>query len=253
MTSSDIALRNLSPGDQQLVEIGRALLVDPRIIIFDEPTRPSPVARDSGSLSHRSPQAARGDDHLHHALWTRYSTSARATILRNGETVGAGLIVATRRAKTSCADDRRGQADTYYAHEAAQIGEVALKVSGLGRRGVIQDVSFDCVLAKWLAYGAAWSVGLSWRVPSSARSYHTESRSAPQSRMPERVKPGQVKQYRHDHRNRREEGLLLPLSVKQNMSLNLKALTSIGPFVDSKKRRNGLGVCRAARYHAQQP
>jgi ABC-type sugar transport system ATPase subunit len=39
LTGMDAEIRTLSGGNQQKVLIGRALAVDPRILIFDEPTR----------------------------------------------------------------------------------------------------------------------------------------------------------------------------------------------------------------------
>jgi ABC-type sugar transport system ATPase subunit len=131
--------------------------------------------------------------------------------------------------------------DTYYAQQAAQAGDVALSVKGLRRRGVLQDISFE------LRFGEV--VGL-WGLLGSGR---TELARAIMGLDPidsgelyvrhrkngklVRLKPGQAKQYiGMITENRREEGLLLPISVKQNMSLaNLKALTSIGPFVDARK------------------
>lgn len=239
----DIALRNLSPGDQQLVEIGRALLVDPRIIIFDEPTS-SLTSRERQRLF-EAIEALKQQGvtiiYITHFLDEVFDVCERATILRNGETVGTGLIGDLTREDIVRMMIGEVKLDTYYAHEAAQVGEVALKVSGLGRRGVIQDVSFELrfgeVVGLWGLLGSGRTelarsiIGLD---PIDTGEIEIRNRK---SGTLERVKPGQVKQYiGMITENRREEGLLLPLSVKQNMSLaNLKALTSIGPFVDSKK------------------
>ena len=60
---------HLSPGDRQIVEIARALLSHPKIIIFDEPT--SSLTRREKAPPVRGYRLAQGrgrDGHLHHAL-----------------------------------------------------------------------------------------------------------------------------------------------------------------------------------------
>jgi ABC-type sugar transport system ATPase subunit len=239
----DILLRNLSPGDQQLVEIGRALLLDPRIIIFDEPTS-SLTSRERQRLFDAI-QALKQQQvtiiYITHFLDEVFDVCERATILRNGETVGTGLIKDLTREDMVRMMIGEVKLDTYYAQQTAQAGDVALSVQGLRRRGVLQDISFE------LRFGEV--VGL-WGLLGSGR---TELARAIMGLDPidsgelyvrhrkngklVRLKPGQAKQYiGMITENRREEGLLLPISVKQNMSLaNLKALTSIGPFVDARK------------------
>lgn len=239
----DMPLRNLSPGDQQLVEIGRALLADPRIIIFDEPTS-SLTSREKqrlfeaiGALKQQQVTII----YITHFLDEVFEVCERATVLRNGETVGAGLIHEMTRQDIVRMMIGEISLDTYYAHQNVRAGDVALSVKGLRRRGVLQDINFE------LRFGEV--VGL-WGLLGSGRTELARAivgldpidggevlvRQRKEGELV-RLKPGQAKQYiGMITENRREEGLLLPLAVKQNMSLaNLKALTSIGPFVDTKK------------------
>ena len=239
----DTLLRNLSPGDQQLVEIGRALLANPRIIIFDEPTS-SLTSRERQRLFDGI-QALKQQHvtiiYITHFLDEVFDVCERATILRNGETVGTGQIKDLTREEIVRMMIGEVKLDTYYAHQSAQAGDVALSVEGLRRRGVLQDISFE------LRFGEV--VGL-WGLLGSGRTELARAimgldhidRGTMQVRHRKngklvRLKPGQAKRYiGMITENRREEGLLLPLSVKQNISLaNLRALTSIAPFVDSKK------------------
>lgn len=239
----DVPLRNLSPGDQQLVEIGRALLADPRIIIFDEPTS-SLTSREKQRLF-EAIQALKEQQvtiiYITHFLDEVFDVCERVTVLRNGETVGAGLVRDLTREDMVRMMIGDVKLDAYYAHESAQVGDVALSVKGLSRKGVLQDVSFDLrfgeVVGLWGLLGSGRTelvraiMGLD---PIDAGEMYVR-RSAKQPLTP--IKPGQAKQYIGlITENRREDGLLLPLSVKQNLSLaNLKALTRVGPLIDGKK------------------
>ncbi len=239
----DTPLRNLSPGDQQLVEIGRALLANPRIIIFDEPTS-SLTSRERKRLFDAI-QALKQQQvtiiYITHFLDEVFDVCERATILRNGETVGTGLIQDLTHEDIVRMMIGEVKLDTYYAHQSAQAGDVALSVEGLRRRGVLQDISFELrfgeVVGLWGLLGSGRTelaraiMGLDSIDAGTLQVRHRKNGKLV------RLKPGQAKKYiGMITENRREEGLLLPLSVKQNMSLaNLKALTSIGPFVDAKK------------------
>ena len=239
----DTPMRNLSPGDQQLVEIGRALLGDPRIIIFDEPT---------SSLTNRERQrlfdAIRALKqqgvtiiYITHFLDEIFEICERATVLRNGESVGTGLIGELTKEDVVRMIIGEGKLDTYYSHESAPVGDVVLRVDGLNRRGVLQDISFEL--------RAGEVVGL-WGLLGSGRTELARAimgldpidQGEIQVRNPKtgklvRLKPSQATRYiGMVTENRREEGLLLPLSLKQNMSLaNLRALSTFGGIVNTRK------------------
>lgn len=239
----DVPLRNLSPGDQQLVEIGRALLADPRIIIFDEPTS-SLTSREKQRLF-EAIQALKQQQvtviYITHFLDEVFDICERVTVLRNGETVGAGLVKDLAREDIVRMMIGDIKLDAYYAHESAQAGDVALSVKGLRRRGVLQDISFEVrfgeVVGLWGLLGSGRTelvraiMGLD---PIDGGEIWVRQRKH-QDLV--RVRPGRAKQYIGlITENRREDGLLLPISVKQNMSLaNLKALTLVGPLVDAQK------------------
>ena len=59
---------NLSLAQRQMVEIAKALSVDARLVILDEPTSSLPLAETDKLLDgHRRPQGARRQRHLHFA------------------------------------------------------------------------------------------------------------------------------------------------------------------------------------------
>lgn len=237
-------IRNLSPGDQQMVEIARALLSDPKIIIFDEPTS-SLTTREKAKLFEVIKNLKKEGTvviYISHFLDEVFGLCDQAIVLRNGETVGGGAI------NNLTYDDivrlmiGTKQIDQYYEHKHRNFGDVVLEVEGIHRRGVIEDINFS------LRKGEV--VGL-WGLLGSGR---TEVARAIMGLDPidggnlkikqdgklQQIKPADSKQWiGMVTENRREEGLLLPLSVRENMSLaNLWGLVRAGTsFIDQKREK----------------
>ena len=136
--------RGLSIADQQLVEIAKALSFDARVLIMDEPTaalsgveveRLFAVARslrESGAailfISHRFDEV--------------FGLCDRITVMRDG------AHVSTDPTAELTVDEvvRRmvgREVGSLFPKVEAEIGEVALSVSGLSRHGIFRDVSFD--------------------------------------------------------------------------------------------------------------
>lgn len=236
-------VRNLSPGEQQLVEIGRALLGNPRIVIFDEPTS-SLTGREKQRLFEVI-RALKSDGvtviYITHFLDEVFEICERAVVLRNGETVGNGLI-----ADLTYQDIVRlmiGETDLDASSDrvSAEPGDVVLRVQGLERRGVLRDISFELrsgeVVGLWGLLGSGRTelartiVGLDPLDTGEILLRHSEETSLSP------MKPNEAKAYiGMVTENRRDEGLLLRLSVRENMSLaSLRSLVSAWPIVNKKK------------------
>ena len=137
-------IRNISPGDQQMVEIGRALLHNPQIIIFDEPTS-SLTSREKAHLFEviRSlKEEGAVIIYISHFLDEVFSLCDRVIVLRNGETVGGGLISEYTNSDIVKMMIGAKEIDTYYKRSEHEIGEEILKVDGVYRTGVINDITF---------------------------------------------------------------------------------------------------------------
>jgi ribose transport system ATP-binding protein len=92
----DIPVRRLGAGQQQLVEIAKALVTDARLIVFDEPT--SSLAR--ADVEHLFVALRRLRDrglcilYISHYLEDVMSIADRYTVLRDGRRVGDGQVAA---------------------------------------------------------------------------------------------------------------------------------------------------------------
>jgi ABC-type sugar transport system ATPase subunit len=235
-------IRDLSAGDRQIVEITRALLSDPSVIIFDEPTS-SLTSREKKRLFEVIDSLKKDGVtiiYITHFLDEIFTVCDRSVVLRNGETAGHGLI------KDLTYDDivemmigTRRTSD-FTRRAVAATAEVALEVEGIHRKGVLDDISFALhqgeIVGLWGLLGSGRTelaraiVGLDpidgGRLEINDNGIMTAAR------------PRQTGQWIGIiTEDRRQDGLILPLSVKFNISLaNITQLISpIWPLIDRKK------------------
>lgn len=140
-----VPVSRLSVGQQQTVELARALAANAKIIILDEPTA-SLSTKESEKLF-TILRELRADGHalvyVSHRLAEVFDLADRATVLRDGQYVGT-LLRGPDLNETSLVRMMVGRSleDFAIEHEATP-GAVALKVGGLTRNGVFQDISFE--------------------------------------------------------------------------------------------------------------
>jgi rhamnose transport system ATP-binding protein len=140
----DTPVRGLGVADRQLLEIAKALSSSARLLIMDEPTAAlSPhevdnLFRTVRGLRERGVVIV----FISHRLEEISAVANTVTVLRDGG------HVATRPAGELPRDEiirlMVGRSlDALFPKEAAEIGDVVFEASGLTRRGVFSDVSFE--------------------------------------------------------------------------------------------------------------
>jgi len=135
-------VKNLTVGEQQLVEITKALATNARILIMDEPSAVLP----SNDLERLFAviRVLRSEGHsiiyISHRLNEIFELADRVTVLKDGQTMGTRLVAETNHAELVRMMVGRPLTDMYPPFDN-QPGEVLLEVRDLCVEGTVCDVN----------------------------------------------------------------------------------------------------------------
>lgn len=136
----DAIAGDLSPAEQQLVEIARALALDCRVLVLDEPTSSLTQADVERlfAVIRRLARQGHAVVYISHFLEEVTAVADRFVVLRDGRHVGGGTTAGVdAHAIASLMVGR--DVDELYPRSPRELGEAILRVEGLGPG----DVSFD--------------------------------------------------------------------------------------------------------------
>ena len=151
-------VEDLSVARQQMVEIAKALSLDARVIIMDEPTS-ALTERETATLFEiigRLKAQGVAIVYITHRLEEIFRVTDVVTVLRDGQLVGSSAIADTTPAQLISQMVGR-ELTALYPKQHVKIGEPVLEVRHLRRAGVLFDVSF--VLHRGEILGLAGLVG----------------------------------------------------------------------------------------------
>ncbi|MCC7421792.1 MAG: sugar ABC transporter ATP-binding protein [Planctomycetaceae bacterium] len=134
----------LSVGLQQLVEIGRALALDARVIVFDEPTS-SLTRHDAARLFEiirRLREQGLGIIYISHFLEEVRTVCQRYTVLRDGRSVGSGDLKDAAESQIVSLMVGRSVADLFPGVPHTP-GECVVRVEGLSGRRMPRELSLE--------------------------------------------------------------------------------------------------------------
>ena len=142
--SSRTVMGNLSVAQQQMVEIAKALSMNARILIMDEPTA-ALTKRESEEL-YRITRKLRDEGvsiiFISHRFEDMYALATRVTVFRDAKYIGTYDVDGITNADLITAMVGREIKDLFPKPEI-EIGEEILRVEGLSRTGYFKDVSFN--------------------------------------------------------------------------------------------------------------
>ena len=137
-------VNQLPLAQQQMVEVAKALSLDARLIVMDEPTS-SLTEREVDTLFEQMRQLkAQGVAiiFITHRLAEVFQVADRVTVLRDGELVGSEPIDGLTEERIIRLMVGREVSDVYVRTDHAR-GDVVLAVEGLTSPGSIQDITFN--------------------------------------------------------------------------------------------------------------
>jgi ABC-type sugar transport system ATPase subunit len=226
--AEDIPLRalagNLSTGQKQLIEIARALALNPSVIILDEPTSSLPsrdVARLLGVIKQLQADGT-AVLFVSHRLDEVREISDVVTVLREGK-VTASLPIQELDSDKMIELMTGRRIGSLFPARASSVGDVALKVVDLTKEGSFENVSFEVRSGEIVGFAGLIGAG---RTEVMRAIYGADGFDSGQVEV--NSKPVRIRSPRdalaagiaYLPEDRKDEGLLLYLPVRENMVLS---------------------------------
>ena len=215
-------LDTLAPGQRQLVEIAKALALEPSVIVFDEPTASLDARHRERIYAIVRQLAADGAAVLYvsHHMHEIFELSDRLVVLRDGKLVATSTtVLLTRNELESLMVGRELSGDMPRAAEPGR--DVVLRVSNLddGRR--ISGVSFD--IRRGEIFGLAGLMGAGrtevaraiFGVNRASGSIEVDGRAMHRMTPKRAIAAGMA----FVTEDRRGEGLFIDRSIRENLSV----------------------------------
>ncbi len=135
---------DLGVGEQQLVEVAKALSIETKILIMDEPTSALTEQEIDVLFAAIGKLKAKGVSiiYISHRMDELFTIGDRVTVLRDGRFVGTHEVNEISRAELIREMVGR-ELNEQFPKQKAVVGEELLRVEGLSTRGMVSDVSFS--------------------------------------------------------------------------------------------------------------
>lgn len=237
---ADARVESLGVAQRQMVEIAKALSLDARILIMDEPT-----ASLSGQEVERLFEIIYGlqEDEvgvifISHHLEEVTEIGDRVTILRDGEYVDQ-VPASTDRSEFVRLMVGRDIEDQF-PRRKPELGDTLMEIKNISQKGVLEDISFE--LRAGEVVGIAGIVGAGRTELAEAIFGSVPADSGEVSVGGETLRPGQPREAKSRGigfitEDRQGEGIVPPLSVSENLGLAAMGENSSAGLVNRRKQR----------------
>ncbi|HSK69467.1 MAG TPA: sugar ABC transporter ATP-binding protein [Candidatus Limnocylindria bacterium] len=234
----------LSIAQQQMVEIAKALLLDAKVIVMDEPTDALPDEEVESLFAVIRQLKAQGKAivYISHRLEEVFRICERATVLRDGEFI-AEVPVSELDMDGLIRMLVGRPLDQHFPYTRGEGADVALRVRGLTNAHV-KDISFE--LKKGEVLGVTGLVGAG-RTELAQTLYGLYPWDAGEAELlgkpykPENPRQAIARGLYYMTEDRKRNGLVMTMDVKQNITLSsLRALLRRGA-IDARREREAAG------------
>jgi ribose transport system ATP-binding protein len=233
----------LSVADQQRVEIAKALAVDAKVVIMDEPTATltEPEIDDLFELIEQLKSDGIAIFYISHRLEEVVRIADRVTVMRDGrvvETLEKGDIDESRLVSLMVGRE----IDNLYPKQECDIGDVVLRVEGITRPGILHDCAFDVRAGEIVGFAGLIGAGrteLARAVfaadPITAGRIELAGETLKLSSPSEAIAAG----IGYLTEDRKGDGLAMQLSVEHNITL--AHIPGSGVWIDRRREHNTAG------------
>jgi ribose transport system ATP-binding protein len=238
-------LGNLSIGQQQLVEIAKALLVNTEVIILDEPTSALTDKEVDKLFSVVRMLKSQGVSFIYisHRMEEIFELCDRVSVLRDGRYIGTKKICDTNNddlIKMMIGRDLGNM----FQKEIITIGEPVLEVKNLTKHGLFKNISFTVHSGEVLGFAGLMGAGrteIMKTVFGSFKADNGEILIDGKKINKNHYCPGDAKNagIAYIPEDRKEEGLMLEKSIMGNIGItNYDLITSNGFVIDKTKEKD---------------
>lgn len=221
--SPKTVMSELSVGQQQMVEICKALMADAKVIIMDEPTAALTQSETVALFKVIESLRKKGVSmvYISHRMEEIFELCDRITVLRDGSYIGVKNIPETNMNEIVKMMIGREIGERYPSRDV-KIGKEVLKVKGLTRKGTFHDVSFSVRAGEVLGVSGLMGAGRTEIMQAIFGNLSYESGTIEIDGKEVKISnPRQAMEHGIGFitEDRKTEGLMLDKSIQENISL----------------------------------
>ncbi len=216
-------VKELSIAEQQMVEIAKAISLDARILIMDEPTSALTEREITELFTRIRKLKADGVSiiYISHRMEELFEIGDRVTVLRDGAVVGTRNIADVTKPELIQMMVNR-ELTQQFPKIATPPGKEVLRVEGLNRTGVLTDINFSLYEGEVLGIAGLLGSGRTELARAifgldkpDAGSIHVKGKLQKITSPRQAINLG----FGFLTEDRKTQGLVLPLSVQENICL----------------------------------
>lgn len=221
--SPKTVMSELSVGQQQMIEIAKALMADAKVIIMDEPTAALTQSETAALFKVIESLRKKGVSmvYISHRMEEIFELCDRITVLRDGSYIGVKNIPETNMNEIVKMMIGREIGERYPSRDV-KIGKEVLRVKGLTRKGTFHDVSFSVRAGEVLGVSGLMGAGRTEIMQAIFGNLSYESGSIEIDGKEVKISnPRQAMEHGIGFitEDRKTEGLMLDKSIRENISL----------------------------------
>ncbi|MGB9680447.1 MAG: sugar ABC transporter ATP-binding protein [Thermoanaerobacteraceae bacterium] len=230
-------IKNLSVGEQQMVEIARSLLINAEIIVMDEPTAALTESETNTlfQVINKLKEEGKSIIYISHRINEIFKICDDFIVLRDGSLVSQGEIKDVNQDKLVTMMVGRTLKEQF-PREIVHVGKEILRVENLSVKGIFNDINFEINEGEVVGFSGLIGAGRTEVAKAIFGFYKNKTgnifvynKLIKIENPNDAIKNGII----YLSEDRKNEGLILKHTVKENMTLS--SLKSVSNYIGSIK------------------